>query len=90
MRSEGVVWKLFYFYSSLWASCTSIFRGVPFAVLQLNRLASSPNWLGSFGSVSLCIEGVSSLYLVPTLEGRNPLPSIVLFALLLIYFYCIS
>ena len=40
VRLEEAVWDSFYFYSSLWASCTSIFRGVPFAVLQLNWLAS--------------------------------------------------
>ena len=37
--SIGEVWDLFYFYSSLWASCTNIFKGVPLSVLHLNWVA---------------------------------------------------
>lgn len=45
VRSEEAVWDLLYFYSTLWASSTSVFKRVPFVVLQLNWLAScvSPN-----------------------------------------------
>ncbi|RVW89274.1 hypothetical protein CK203_032671 [Vitis vinifera] len=32
-------WDLIRFYSSLWASCTEAFRGVPLSILQLN-------WIG--------------------------------------------
>ncbi|RVW53008.1 putative ribonuclease H protein [Vitis vinifera] len=38
-RTEEMVWDLIRFYSSLWASCTEAFRGVPLNVLQLN-------WIG--------------------------------------------
>ncbi|RVX21954.1 hypothetical protein CK203_001531 [Vitis vinifera] len=38
-RTEEMVWDLIRFYSSLWASCTEAFRGVPLSVLQLN-------WIG--------------------------------------------
>ena len=33
---EGEVWDILYFYSSLWASCITVFRGVPLAFLHLN------------------------------------------------------
>ena len=32
-RSKGMLWDLLFFYSSLWASCTAVFRGVPLSVL---------------------------------------------------------
>ncbi|RVW27818.1 hypothetical protein CK203_107068 [Vitis vinifera] len=35
-RTEEMLWDLIWFYSSLWASCTEAFRGVPLNVLQLN------------------------------------------------------
>ncbi|KAJ9676364.1 hypothetical protein PVL29_025068 [Vitis rotundifolia] len=35
-RMEEILWDLILFYSSLWASCTIAFRGVPLSVLQLN------------------------------------------------------
>ncbi|RVW89561.1 putative ribonuclease H protein [Vitis vinifera] len=35
-RSEETLWDLILFYSSLWASCSAAFRGVPLNVLQLN------------------------------------------------------
>ncbi|RVW92960.1 Transposon TX1 uncharacterized 149 kDa protein [Vitis vinifera] len=35
-RTEEMLWDLIRFYSSLWASCTEAFRGVPLSVLQLN------------------------------------------------------
>ncbi|KAL6323792.1 hypothetical protein AAG906_002260 [Vitis piasezkii] len=38
-RMEEMVWDLIRFYSSLWASCTEAFRGVPLNILQLN-------WIG--------------------------------------------
>ncbi|RVW51131.1 hypothetical protein CK203_078096 [Vitis vinifera] len=38
-RTEEVVWDLIWFYSSLWASCTEAFRGVPLSILQIN-------WIG--------------------------------------------
>ncbi|RVW69923.1 putative mitochondrial protein [Vitis vinifera] len=38
-RTEEMVWDLIRFYSSLWASCTEAFRGVPLSILQLN-------WIG--------------------------------------------
>ncbi|RVX21950.1 putative histone-arginine methyltransferase 1.4 [Vitis vinifera] len=38
-RMEEMVWDLIRFYSSLWASCTEAFRGVPLSILQLN-------WIG--------------------------------------------
>ena len=38
-RTEGDVWDLFHFFSSLWASCEPVFRGVPLSFLQLNWLA---------------------------------------------------
>ncbi|RVX17758.1 putative ribonuclease H protein [Vitis vinifera] len=38
-RTEEMVWDLIRFYSSLWASCTKAFRGVPLSILQLN-------WIG--------------------------------------------
>ena len=38
-RTEEMVWDLIRFYSSLWASCTETFRGVPLNILQLN-------WIG--------------------------------------------
>ncbi|RVW44802.1 hypothetical protein CK203_112491 [Vitis vinifera] len=38
-RTEEMVWDLIQFYSSLWASCTEAFRGVPLSILQLN-------WIG--------------------------------------------
>nr|CAN74795.1 hypothetical protein VITISV_041690 [Vitis vinifera] len=38
-RTEEVVWDLIRFYSSLWASCTEAFRGVPLSILQIN-------WIG--------------------------------------------
>ncbi|RVX19857.1 hypothetical protein CK203_005103 [Vitis vinifera] len=38
-RTEEMVWDLIRFYSSLWASCTEAFRGVPLNILQLN-------WIG--------------------------------------------
>ncbi|RVW16200.1 putative ribonuclease H protein [Vitis vinifera] len=38
-RTEEVVWDLIRFYSSLWASCTEAFRGIPLSILQIN-------WIG--------------------------------------------
>ena len=38
-RTERDVWDLFHFFSSLWASYTPVFRGVPLSFLQLNWLA---------------------------------------------------
>ncbi|RVW67640.1 hypothetical protein CK203_063062 [Vitis vinifera] len=38
-RMEEMLWDLILFYSSLWASCTVAFRGVPLSVLQLNWIA---------------------------------------------------
>ena len=38
-RMEEMLWDLILFYSSLWASCTAAFRGVPLSVLQLNWIA---------------------------------------------------
>ncbi|KAJ9687316.1 hypothetical protein PVL29_015988 [Vitis rotundifolia] len=38
-RTEEILWDLILFYSSLWASCTTAFRGVPLIVLQLNWTA---------------------------------------------------
>ena len=38
-RSEETLWDLILFYSSLGASCTTTFRGVPLSVLQLNWTA---------------------------------------------------
>ncbi|WKA04126.1 hypothetical protein VitviT2T_022186 [Vitis vinifera] len=38
-KTEEMVWDLIRFYSSLWASCTEAFRGVPLSILQLN-------WIG--------------------------------------------
>ncbi|RVX22973.1 hypothetical protein CK203_008452 [Vitis vinifera] len=35
-RSEETLWDLVLFYSSLWASCSAAFRGVPLNVLLLN------------------------------------------------------
>ncbi|RVX02255.1 NAD-dependent malic enzyme 62 kDa isoform, mitochondrial [Vitis vinifera] len=35
-RLEEMLWDLILFYSSLWASCSAAFRGVPLNVLQLN------------------------------------------------------
>ncbi|RVW46854.1 Transposon TX1 uncharacterized 149 kDa protein [Vitis vinifera] len=35
-RSEETLWDLILFYSTLWASCSAAFRGVPLNVLQLN------------------------------------------------------
>ena len=37
-RLDGEVWDILYFYSSLWASCTTVFRGVPLTFLHLNWL----------------------------------------------------
>ena len=34
-RMEEMLWNLLHFYSSLWASCTIAFRGVPVNVIQL-------------------------------------------------------
>ena len=38
-RYEGEVWDILYLYSSLWASCTNVFRGVPLSFLLLNWVA---------------------------------------------------
>ena len=38
-KTEEEVWDLFYFFSSLWASFTPVFRGVPLSILQSNWLA---------------------------------------------------
>ncbi|RVW99804.1 putative ribonuclease H protein [Vitis vinifera] len=38
-RTEEMLWDLLLFYSSLWASCTAAFSGVPLSVLQLNWAA---------------------------------------------------
>ncbi|RVW64358.1 hypothetical protein CK203_047027 [Vitis vinifera] len=35
-RTEEMLWDLLLFFSSLWASCTAAFSGVPLNVLQLN------------------------------------------------------
>ncbi|RVW68278.1 hypothetical protein CK203_063588 [Vitis vinifera] len=35
-RTEEMLWDLILFFSSLWASCSAAFRGVPLSVLQLN------------------------------------------------------
>ncbi|KAL6316817.1 hypothetical protein AAG906_021117 [Vitis piasezkii] len=40
-RTEEMLWDLIRFYSSLWASCTEAFRGVPLNVLQLNWIWSA-------------------------------------------------
>ncbi|RVW28240.1 hypothetical protein CK203_083671 [Vitis vinifera] len=41
-RTEEMVWDLIRFYSSLWASCTEAFRGVPLSILQLNWIGEGP------------------------------------------------
>ncbi|RVW50845.1 hypothetical protein CK203_101824 [Vitis vinifera] len=41
-RTEEMVWDLIQFYSSLWASCTEAFRGVPLSILQLNWIGEGP------------------------------------------------
>ncbi|RVW78876.1 hypothetical protein CK203_043124 [Vitis vinifera] len=41
-RTEEVVWDLIRFYSSLWASCTEAFRGVPLSILQINWIGEGP------------------------------------------------
>ena len=33
---EGEVWDPFYFYSSLWDSCTNAFKGVPLSISQFD------------------------------------------------------
>ena len=38
-RTEEMLWDWILFYSSLWASYTVAFRGVPLSVLQLNWIA---------------------------------------------------
>ena len=38
-KLEGKVWDVLYFYSSLWASCPTVFIGVPLLFLHLNWLA---------------------------------------------------
>ena len=38
-KTEEEVWDLFYFFWSLWASSTPVFRGVPLSILQTNWLA---------------------------------------------------
>ena len=40
-RTEEMLWDLILFFSSLWASCSAAFRGVPLSVLQLNWIAES-------------------------------------------------
>ena len=52
-----MVWDLIRFYSSLWASCTEAFRGVPLSILQLN-------WIGGLRFKSLKIDGVSFVFRV--------------------------
>ena len=37
-RLDGEMWDVLYFYSSLRASCTPIFRGVPLSISHLNWL----------------------------------------------------
>ncbi|RVW41560.1 putative ribonuclease H protein [Vitis vinifera] len=67
-RTEEMVWDLIRFYSSLWASCTEAFRGVPLNILQLN-------WIGEIGKKE---EGTVSTQLKrrgrppKKLENRNP------------------
>ena len=56
-RTEEMVWDLIQFYSSLWASCTEAFRGVPLSILQLN-------WIGGLRFKSLKIDGVSFVFRV--------------------------
>ncbi|RVW31331.1 hypothetical protein CK203_116350 [Vitis vinifera] len=41
-RSEETLWDLILLYSSLWASCSAAFRGVPLNVLQLNWSEEGP------------------------------------------------
>ena len=38
-RSEGMLWDLLHFYSSLWACCIVASGGVPLSVIQLNWLS---------------------------------------------------
>ncbi|RVW91655.1 Protein HLB1 [Vitis vinifera] len=45
-RSEETLWDLILFYSSLWASCSAAFRGVPLNVLQLNWSEESADNVG--------------------------------------------
>ena len=74
-RTEEMVWDLIQFYSSLWASCTEAFRGVPLNVLQLNWIGVcvSKVWrlmgflfvfrvllLGVFSFVQFCRKDLSS------------------------------
>ena len=40
-RTEEMLWDLILLFSSIWASCTAIFRGVPLSVLQLHWAAVS-------------------------------------------------
>ncbi|RVX01566.1 DUF724 domain-containing protein 7 [Vitis vinifera] len=67
-RTEEMIWDLIRFYSSLWASCTEAFRGVPLNILQLN-------WIGEIGKKE---EGTVSTQLKrrgrppKKLENRNP------------------
>ena len=88
-RSEGMLWDLLHFYSSLWASCTIAFRGVPLSVLQLNWIVvcDSKVW-DSWGS-SLYIVFYRGVYLyfdqILYFEGRTSHPSLVFFLLLIHY-----
>ncbi|RVX09324.1 LINE-1 retrotransposable element ORF2 protein [Vitis vinifera] len=55
-RSEETLWDLILFYSTLWASCSAAFRGVPLNVLQLNW--SEVVVKSSWGASGLLVEGV--------------------------------
>ena len=78
------MWDLCYFFSSLWASCTPLFRGVPLLILQLNWLAVGgwrlPTRIGvAWVLVTLIGRGFKLLVQVVYLFlGRKSHPSIIL------------
>ncbi|RVW50856.1 hypothetical protein CK203_101816 [Vitis vinifera] len=68
-RTEEVVWDLIRFYSSLWASCTEAFRGVPLSILQINWIGEGPLILPLRGG----LEDIKDLWLDNLMDDLSKL-----------------
>ena len=85
-RTEEMVWDLIRFYSSLWASCTEAFRGVPLRILQLNWIGVCISRVWRLMGFLLFLEFYCWVFFLGICVGRTSHPSLGFFLFLLSLF----
>ena len=86
-RTEEMLWDLILFYSSLWASCTVAFRGVPLSVLQLNWIAICASKVWECWGFSLFLDFYCWEFSLLFSLCRKDLSSFPWFFLFLLYLF---